>query len=241
MTSWQRNEVRKMLTLKEGNEKAKAMMSGYKYLYGAKGQLYTKQLVETLAKQYKSNYTKTIKAEALKDADKGFRAGDCSFFVCSVMGLEMINSTAIKQKAVKLLNVEKANARVGMALWKQGHIAYIGPNLDVYEFKSTKEDARCTPFDKRAKDFTYMFVVKGSPLYFEEQIGALNNVSIYYPKYTGKSSSIVSALASVGEKDTSFNHRRLIARKNGYAYYEGSIRQNLDLVNLLKKGRLIKA
>ena len=63
----------------------------------------------------------------------------------------------------------------------------------------------------------------------------------YYPKYTGAGTSIVSALASVGEKDTSMSHRKKIAAANGMSNYEGSIKQNLALVSLIKAGKLIKA
>ena len=234
-----------MGTVAECNNKAKALCAGgYRYLYGAKGQLYTKQLVESLAKQYKSNYSAAIKKEALKDADKGFRAGDCSYFVCTVLGLSMINSLAIKQKAVELLKPDKKNAKEGMALWKNGHVAYIGEGLKVYEFKSTAADACVSTFESRAKDFTYMFVVKGTALDQELQAKNVDQViesKMYYPKYTGKSNSIVDALATVGEKDISFNHRRKIAQKNGYQNYEGSIKQNNQLLALIKAGKLIRA
>lgn len=61
----------------------------------------------------------------------------------------------------------------------------------------------------------------------------------YYPKYTGKGTSIVSALAAVGEKDTSYAHRSQIAAANGVKGYEGSMKQNLQLVDLIKAGKLI--
>jgi hypothetical protein len=63
----------------------------------------------------------------------------------------------------------------------------------------------------------------------------------YYPKYTGKGTSLVSALATVGEKDTSFNHRKKIAAANGISNYSGTVAQNLTLVNLLKNGKCVKA
>ncbi len=63
----------------------------------------------------------------------------------------------------------------------------------------------------------------------------------YYPKYTGKSTSIVTALASVGEKDTSKAHRKKIAEANAIKNYTGLASQNLQMVNLLKNGKLIKA
>ena len=63
----------------------------------------------------------------------------------------------------------------------------------------------------------------------------------YYPKYKGASGSIVTALAAVGEKDTSKNHRAKIAAANGIKNYAYTAAQNLEMVNLLKKGKLIKA
>lgn len=63
----------------------------------------------------------------------------------------------------------------------------------------------------------------------------------YYGTYKGKGTSIVSALASVGEKDTSFAHRKKIAVANGITGYQGTIAQNLKLVQLIKAGKLIKA
>lgn len=61
------------------------------------------------------------------------------------------------------------------------------------------------------------------------------------PKYKGASGSIVTALAAVGEKDTSKNHRAKIAAANGIKNYAYTAAQNLEMVNLLKKGKLIKA
>ena len=63
----------------------------------------------------------------------------------------------------------------------------------------------------------------------------------YYPKPDLIQSSIVDGLRSVGEKDTTFNHRKIIAKANGINDYAGSATQNLTLVNLLNEGKLIKA
>lgn len=63
----------------------------------------------------------------------------------------------------------------------------------------------------------------------------------HYPKYKGASGSIVTALAAVGEKDTSKAHRAKIAAANGIKNYAYTAAQNLEMVNLLKKGKLIKA
>ena len=63
----------------------------------------------------------------------------------------------------------------------------------------------------------------------------------YYPKYEGASGSIITALAAVGEKDTSKAHRAKIAAANGITNYEYTAAQNTKMVNRLKKGKLIKA
>jgi hypothetical protein len=62
----------------------------------------------------------------------------------------------------------------------------------------------------------------------------------YYPKYTGKSGSIVDALNSIGV-DSSKGHRKNIAEANGIVGYSYSAAQNTKMLNLLKAGKLIKA
>ena len=144
---------------------AKQMVSGgYKYLYGGKGQDYTSALVEKLAKQYPGTFTASLKKEALKDADKGYKAIDCSGFICKCLGLADIGSAQMKSTAVQLLKVTKANAKEGMVLWKSGHVALVGDEMKIYEAKSTASDLTVSSWDKRASAFTYLLVVKGSAL-----------------------------------------------------------------------------
>lgn len=228
-----------MRTVAECTACAKEMKNKYKYLYGAKGQPYTKALVEKLAKSYPKNYTASIKAEALRDADKGYLAGDCSFLICSIMGLPMLGSAQLKEKAVMLIRPQKYLAKEGMCLWKSGHVAYIGDNLQIYELQSTAKDFKVSSWEARAKDFTYMFVIHESPLYYENRENSPLN--IYYPKYKGVGHSIVFALDAVGEKDVSFAHRKSIASKNGIVDYRGTPSQNMQLVKLLKEGKLLKS
>lgn len=61
----------------------------------------------------------------------------------------------------------------------------------------------------------------------------------YYPKYTGKSVSLVDALKSL-KIDSSFANRKKIAVKNGIKAYLGTAKQNTQMFNLLKQGRLKK-
>lgn len=63
----------------------------------------------------------------------------------------------------------------------------------------------------------------------------------YYKKYTGSSTSIITALKAVGEKDTSLNHRKKIASLNGISKYKSTASQNSSLLKKLKSGKLIKS
>ena len=62
---------------------------------------------------------------------------------------------------------------------------------------------------------------------------------VYYPKYKGKSKSLVDALKSLGI-NSGKNNRKRIATLNGIKNYTGTATQNTKLLNLLKRGTLIK-
>ena len=55
------------------------------------------------------------------------------------------------------------------------------------------------------------------------------------PNYTGD--SIVDALVQIGV-DASFENRKRLASLNGIDNYQGSARQNYEMLNLLRLGRL---
>lgn len=61
--------------------------------------------------------------------------------------------------------------------------------------------------------------------------------TLYYPKYNGKSTSIVDALNSLGI-NSSKGHRKEIAQANGIFDYAYSAVHNVALLELLKKGLL---
>mgnify|MGYP004613242789 CR=1 FL=1 len=64
--------------------------------------------------------------------------------------------------------------------------------------------------------------------------------TVYYQRYKGKSKSIVDALKSSGINSSKSN-RKKIALLNGIKNYSGSASQNTKLLNLLKKGKLVKS
>lgn len=64
--------------------------------------------------------------------------------------------------------------------------------------------------------------------------------TIYYPACDNSYSSLVDALKSIGE-DSSFSNRKLIAEINGISNYSGTAEENIELLNKLKNGKLIKS
>ena len=67
-----------------------------------------------------------------------------------------------------------------------------------------------------------------------------NGSGQYYPRYTGSSGSIVTGLNAI-KVDSSFANRKLIAASNGISNYSGTAAQNIQMLNLLKQGKLKKA
>lgn len=82
---------------------------------------------------------------------------------------------------------------------------------------------------------------KGHTVVVVEGNKRTNVVENHYPKPMHFYQSIVDALRDVGEKDTTFNHRKAIAKANGIKNYEGSVIQNRTMLELLNDGKLIKA
>ena len=79
----------------------------------------------------------------------------------------------------------------------------------------------------------------GRPKYSNTPVAVLSNTSDYYPKYTGTSNSISDALKSLGIDNSKVN-RTAIASKNGIPNYKGTSAQNIQLLTLLKQGKLLK-
>lgn len=73
----------------------------------------------------------------------------------------------------------------------------------------------------------------------ESDIKLIDESNTYYEKVSSSYTSLVDALKSIGV-DSSYSNRTKIAKKNGIKNYTGSYNQNLTLLNLLKKGKLVK-
>lgn len=67
--------------------------------------------------------------------------------------------------------------------------------------------------------------------------------SIYYKKYTGKSTVLDTVLKAVGVPSKylgGWRNRKALAKKNGITLYVGSVKQNTKLITLAKQGKLKK-
>lgn len=88
-------------------------------------------------------------------------------------------------------------------------------------------------------------IPKETPYTYNEVQAAVNTylnhgaIVKYYPKYSGKSNSIVDILKSINV-NSSYSYRCKIAKANGISLYIGSAKQNTKLVTLAKSGLLIK-
>lgn len=66
-----------------------------------------------------------------------------------------------------------------------------------------------------------------------------NRDAMFYKKYTGNTVSIVDALKAIGVNPTTATLNK-IAKYNEIANYSGTAAQNTKMLNLLKKGKLLR-
>lgn len=121
-------------------------------------------------------------------------------------------------------HLKYVDVKLGEYVKKGQIIGYMGDTGNAYgkhlHFEVWKNNTRLNPIAYLNKDFE-------------------NNIS-YYPKYNGKSNSIVDALKSLNI-NSSFNNRINIAKNNNISNYKGTSTQNTKLLNLLKQGKLKKS
>ncbi len=98
---------------------------GTPYVYGAKGEVLTKDILDRLAKENPGTYTSTYKAKAAKYI--GQSCTDCSglisWYTGRIRGSYNYHDTATERVSIDHLD----ESMVGWGLWKPGHIGvYIG-------------------------------------------------------------------------------------------------------------------
>ena len=93
------------------------------------------------------------------------------------------------------------------------------------------------------KDFRKYFSISEDDI--EKYTGKIvkKSTTKYYKKYEGKSTQIDTVLKAVGVPNKYYgkwSKRKPIAKANGIKVYIGTASQNTKLVNLAKKGKLVK-
>lgn len=231
-------------SVKESNKIAKQICSGnYRYLYGGKDVPYTSSLVKQYAKLYPSVYTPSLIRLALADADKGYRAIDCSGFVCKVLGIANVGSAQLLGSAVKKYTVTKKNAKEGMVLHRNGHVAYVGEGLKIYEAQSTATDLKVSDWEKRANAFTSLIVVKGSALANAKSASnSSTNTSVKKENKKNDNNKNSSKTKSVSPK--SFNKKfagtyKVTANELNLRT-STSVKNNSNVITVIPKGAKVK-
>ena len=124
-------------------------------------------------------------------------------------------------------NIDKANKEIKDC---ENRIAYLKKQLNNANNQQAKQNIR----EEIARLNNRIKVLK-------DYKANLQNIlkSLYFKQYNGNSSSIVDALKAIGA-GYSFNYRKEIAIINGIKNYTGTAAQNTKMLNLLKKGKLLK-
>lgn len=160
-------------------------------------------------------------------------------------------------KLCKNVSTDFSKIEVGEAVWMPGHIGiYIGNNLAVECTPIWKDCVQITACNHAVSGYNRRNWTKHGKLpwvtYVNEtpapkvepkketpKLATTTTASKYFPKYTGKSVSIVDGLAAVKASFT-YSYRAKIAKANGIKLYVGTAKQNGTMLNLLKQGKLIK-
>lgn len=117
-------------------------------------------------------------------------------------------------------------------------------NGDLYksanaEKPSGKVKNKKTTITRYEKGTKHPYNTTGDLGWMNEKDITLQPTKTYYPKCASKYTSLVDALKSI-KVNSSFANRFKIANKNGIKLYVGTSKQNIKLLDLLKKGKLVK-
>lgn len=226
------------------------------YVYGTFGQKLTSSLVEAKIKQYPSFYRTSERIRNARNAvGKYTYAYDCVGLIkCYLFGgfgnvkynskydlsaNGMYNKCTEKGKISSIPNIK------GLLVWMDGHIGVYDGEKYTYEctvsggtFRIIKTVAKTRGWTNWGK-CAYIKYEKENSKTEKPKESNISKVS-YYKACSSKHTSIVEALKSIGV-DGSYTNRKKIAEKNNIKNYKGTASQNIELLNKLKKGKLIKA
>ena len=233
---------------------AKAQL-GKPYWYGTFGNTASAQLLSAKRKQYPERYDSS-KFRTGWSGQYGLRVHDCVGLIKGYLWSDTATSTPkynAKQdvSADGMLEVCKEKGKIGtlpelpgVLVFLPGHVGvYIG-NGEVIEARGhdygvvkTKLNGRDWKNWGKCPWIEYGKVQKTTET--PKPATTPKAGKTYFKRYTGSSVSIVDALASIGVQND-YSYRKKIAIANGIDKYLGLPWQNKKMVDMLKKGELIK-
>jgi len=232
------------------------------YIYGTYGQKLTSSLVEYKIKQYPSFYrTEQRRRNARNAVGKYTYAYDCVGVIKSYLfggfgnvkynskydlsANGMYNKCTEKGKISSIPNIK------GLLVWMDGHIGVYDGEKYTYEctvsggsFKILKTVAKTRGWTNWGKCAYITYVSNNSQVKkptgtSTTKTNTTKNQVTYYKACSSKYGSISEALKSIGV-DGSYSYRKKIAAKNNIKNYTGTAKQNIEMLNKLKQGKLIK-
>jgi hypothetical protein len=215
---------------------------GNPYWYGCFGQTSSKALYNNKKKQYPSQYQWECPKNQI-----GKKVHDC---VGLIKGYLWSESPTSKPKYKSSQDVSangmydkcKSKGKINTMPNEPGVLVFMDNHVGVYIGNGYVIEARGHGYGVvKTKLSERKWTKWGKCPWIEYSTIKSNESHSYYPKYIGFSISIVDALRAIGVKDVTLSHRKKIAKTNGIANYTGTASQNLKILKLLKKGKLIKA
>lgn len=243
-----------MITNKQLVNYCKAAL-GAPYWYGCFGQISTKALYYNKRKQYPQQYEWSIPKEQLNR-----RVFDCVGLIKGAIWSDADIKKNPKYKASQdvsangMLDRCKTKGKIktlpevaGVLVFKNGHVGvYIGGGYVIeakgHKWGVIKSKLSATPWTDWGYCPYIEYVKEEKPKEEkpkEEKPKEDKPVNKYYPKCATSYKSIVDALESLNI-DGRFYNRKRIAAANGIKNYKGSYQQNIDMLNMLKAGKLKK-
>lgn len=215
---------------------------GNPYWYGTFGNTATASLYSAKRKQYPGYYTaKDFKSQYGKRVHdcvgliKGYLWSDTATSAPKYNSGQDVSANGMLGKCIARGKISTIPELPGTLVFMKGHVGvYIGGGYVIeargHAFGVVKTRLKDRPWTDWGKCpyISYML---------SETHTGTNKA--YFPKsdYTG--GSIVDALTSINV-NASFSNRKKIAKANGIELYYGAAKQNIELLGLLKSGKLVK-
>jgi hypothetical protein len=210
----------------------------------------TKSLLTAKTKQYPAHYGKDRMSKY--NSQIGQRVHDCVGLIKGYLwsdtptstpkynGSQDVSANGMIGKCEVWGYIDEIPEIPGLLVWSQGHIGvYIG-NGKVIEARGFNYGVVETDLDKRG------WKKWGKCPWIEYEATAYPPAkpkTTYYNLYNGKSLLVDTVFKAIGVDSSmrgSYKKRMPIAKANGISDYKGKAEQNLKLISLAKKGKLIK-